>query len=180
LTFLAFLWRTRRYLKPAERRSAPRFLAVPLCKLKCLHCFDTVGWVAGRASCLEKNWVVICLRRGACLHMAPLMPLPLTIYCSSKSFETSSFLICKFVHNCYYLLIESVVNQLNQQRWAYRTPFLLAPVFSFADWSWAPLFGEGSTLSFEWYCLLLPAFPNVQISILHKSEYLVRAPRNVY
>ena len=30
LTFLAFLWRTRRYLKPAGRRSAPRFLPIPL------------------------------------------------------------------------------------------------------------------------------------------------------
>ena len=37
-----------------------------------------------------KNWVVgcshvICLRRGADLHMAQLMPLPLTVSCSSKS-----------------------------------------------------------------------------------------------
>jgi len=29
--------------------------------------------------------VVICLGRGADLHMAQLMPLPLTISCSSKS-----------------------------------------------------------------------------------------------
>jgi len=29
--------------------------------------------------------MVICLGRGADLHMAQLMPLPLTIYCSSKS-----------------------------------------------------------------------------------------------
>jgi len=28
--------------------------------------------------------VVICLERGADLHMAQLMPLPLTVSCSSK------------------------------------------------------------------------------------------------
>ena len=56
----------------------------------CLQCFYTVGWVAGRASVLYKpEWwgagMVICLGRGADLHMAQLMPLPLTISCSSKS-----------------------------------------------------------------------------------------------
>jgi len=30
-------------------------------------------------------WLVICLHRGADLHMAQLMPLPLTVSCSSKS-----------------------------------------------------------------------------------------------
>jgi len=28
--------------------------------------------------------IVICLRRGADLHMAELMPLPVTVFCSSK------------------------------------------------------------------------------------------------
>ena len=28
--------------------------------------------------------MVICLEQGADLHMAPLMPLPLTVSCSSK------------------------------------------------------------------------------------------------
>ena len=28
--------------------------------------------------------MVICLERGADLHMAQLMPLPLTVFCSSK------------------------------------------------------------------------------------------------
>jgi len=49
-----------------------------------LHCFDTVGWAVGRASGLQKaEWwgagVVICLEQGADLHMAQLMPLPLTV-----------------------------------------------------------------------------------------------------
>jgi len=55
-----------------------------------LQCFDTIGWVVGRASSLPKTewWgagMVICLGRGADLHMAQLIPLPLTISCSSKS-----------------------------------------------------------------------------------------------
>jgi len=54
-----------------------------------LQCFDAVGWAAGRASGLEKTewWgagVVIHLERGADLHMAQLMPLPLTVSCFSK------------------------------------------------------------------------------------------------
>ena len=55
----------------------------------CLQCFDTVGWTAGRASGLWKTkwWgagVVVCLERGADLHMVQLMPLPLTVSCFSK------------------------------------------------------------------------------------------------
>jgi len=26
----------------------------------CLQCFDTAGWVSGRASGLQKNWVLRC------------------------------------------------------------------------------------------------------------------------
>jgi len=45
-----------------------------LCK-NYLQCFDTVGWAAGRASGLQKTewWgagMVICMERGADLHMA--------------------------------------------------------------------------------------------------------------
>jgi len=48
-----------------------------------------VGQQEGYPAC-EKNerWVagmVICLGQGADLHMAQLMPLPLTVSCSSKS-----------------------------------------------------------------------------------------------
>jgi len=58
----------------------------PYCSLQC---FDAVGWVAGRASGRKKTewWVsgvVICLERSADLHMAQLMPLPLTVSCFSK------------------------------------------------------------------------------------------------
>jgi len=37
--------------------------------------------------------VVICLKRGADLHMAQLMPLPLTISCSSKIQIGFTFLV---------------------------------------------------------------------------------------
>jgi len=51
-----------------------------------LQCFDTVGWVAGRA-CKKLEWwdagVVMCLRRGADLDMAQLMPLPLKLSLAS-------------------------------------------------------------------------------------------------
>jgi len=55
----------------------------------CLQCFDAVGWAAGRASGLLKTewWgagMVIFLERGADLHMAQLMPLPLMVSCFSK------------------------------------------------------------------------------------------------
>ena len=56
--------------------------------LLALQCFDAVGWVAGRASGL-----VICLERGADLHMAQLMPLPLTVSCSSKIQIGFTFLV---------------------------------------------------------------------------------------
>jgi len=51
----------------------------------CLQCFDAVGWATGRASGLW--WgarVVVCLERGADLHMAQLIPLPLTVSCFSE------------------------------------------------------------------------------------------------
>jgi len=48
-----------------------------------------VGHQEGHPTCKKLDWwvsgVVICLGRGADLHMAQLMPLPLTISCSSKS-----------------------------------------------------------------------------------------------
>ena len=62
----------------------------------CLQCFDAVGWAAGRA---KNEWwgvgVVVCLERGADLHMAQLMPLPLplTVSCSSKIQIGFTFLV---------------------------------------------------------------------------------------
>ena len=64
----------------------------------CLQCFDTVGWAAGRASGLQKTewWgagVLVCLVRGADLHMAQRIPLPLTVSCSSKIQIRFTFLV---------------------------------------------------------------------------------------
>ena len=54
-----------------------------------LHAFSAltllVGRQEGHPAC--KNWgagMVICLERGADLHMAQLMPLPLTVSCFSE------------------------------------------------------------------------------------------------
>ena len=48
-----------------------------------------VGQQEGHLDRKKNEWrdvsVVICLGRGADLHMVQLMPLPLTIFCSSKS-----------------------------------------------------------------------------------------------
>jgi len=53
--------------------------------LICLQCFDTVRWAdAG---------MVICLEQGADLHMAQLMPLPLTVSFFSKIQIGFTFLV---------------------------------------------------------------------------------------
>jgi len=47
-----------------------------------------VGWQEGHPACKKLRWgasVVICLERDAVLHTTQLMPLPLTVSCSSKS-----------------------------------------------------------------------------------------------
>jgi len=47
-----------------------------------------VGRQEGHPACKKLEWwgtgMVICLERGADLHMAQLMPLPLTVSCFSK------------------------------------------------------------------------------------------------
>ena len=47
-----------------------------------------VGQQEGHPACKKTEWwgsgMVICLERGADLHMAQLMPLPLTVSCFSK------------------------------------------------------------------------------------------------
>ena len=56
-------------------------------------------WLGGRKGIRPvKNWVmgcctVICLERGADLHMAQLMPLPLTVSCFSKIQIGFTFLV---------------------------------------------------------------------------------------
>ena len=56
-----------------------------------------VGWQEGHPACKKLEWwhagVDICLERGADLHMAQLMPLPLTVSCFSKIRIGVTFLV---------------------------------------------------------------------------------------
>jgi len=56
-----------------------------------------VGRQEGHLACKKLEWwgagVVICLERGAGLHMAQLMPLPLTVSCFSKIQIGFTFLV---------------------------------------------------------------------------------------
>ena len=56
-----------------------------------------VGRQEGHPACKKtERWgvgMVICLERGADLHMAPLMPLPLTVSCFSKIQIGFAFLV---------------------------------------------------------------------------------------
>jgi len=56
-----------------------------------------VGWQEGHPACKKTEWwdagMVICLKRGADLHMAQLMPLPLTISYFSKIQIYFTFLV---------------------------------------------------------------------------------------
>ena len=56
-----------------------------------------VGWQEGHLACKTLEWsgagVVICPERGADLHMAQLMPLPLTVSCFSKIQTGFTFLV---------------------------------------------------------------------------------------
>jgi len=56
-----------------------------------------VGRQEGHPACKKLEWwragVVICLERGADLHMAQLMPLPLTVCCFSKIQIGFTFLV---------------------------------------------------------------------------------------
>ena len=62
-------------------------------------CFDAVGWAGGRAvkKLKKTEWLgagmVICLDRVADLHVAQLMPLPLTVSCFSKIQIGFTFLV---------------------------------------------------------------------------------------
>jgi len=56
-----------------------------------------VGWQEGHPACKKTEWwgagMVICLERVADLHMSQLMPLPLTVCCSSKIQTGFTFLV---------------------------------------------------------------------------------------
>ena len=57
-----------------------------------------VGRQEGHPACKKVSagvaGMVICLKRGADLHMAQLMPLPLTVSCSNEIQIGFTFLVC--------------------------------------------------------------------------------------
>jgi len=66
-----------------------------------------VGWQEGHPACKKQSGGVLagfllhtgwlsCLERGADLHMAQLMPLPLTVSCSSKIQIGFTFLVLAY------------------------------------------------------------------------------------
>ena len=66
--------------------------------MKCLQCFTLlVGQQEGHPVCKKTEWwgagMVICLERGADLHMAQLMPLPLAVSYFSRIQIGFSFLV---------------------------------------------------------------------------------------
>ena len=62
----------------------PAFSALTLLDGRHIRPVKTEWWGAG---------VVICLERGADLHMAQLMPLPLTVSCFNKIHSGFTFLV---------------------------------------------------------------------------------------
>jgi len=61
-----------------------------------LSAFSALTLLVGRQEGHPAWWgtgVVICLERGADLHMAQLMPLPLTVSCSSQIQIGFTFLV---------------------------------------------------------------------------------------
>jgi len=83
-------WQQPAYLDYAEDAGVLHILTLSLC----LQCFDAVGWAP---ACKKTEWwgagVVICLERGADMHMAQLMPLPLTVSCLRKNQIGFTFLV---------------------------------------------------------------------------------------
>ena len=89
----------------------------------CLQCFDAVGWAVGRACKKTERCgacVVICLERGADLHTAQLMQLPLTVSCFSKIQIDFTFLVpahlgspgqraVKRMYVCMYVLLLCII-----------------------------------------------------------------------
>ena len=82
--------RTGRGLRLRQRTGIGGLLIFTLFNIRDMFSALTllVGRQEGHPACKKTEWwgagVVICLERGADLHMAQLMPLPLAVSCSSK------------------------------------------------------------------------------------------------
>jgi len=51
------------------------------------------GWQEGHPACKKLSGVIVCMERGADLHMAQQMPLPLIVSCFSKIQIGFTFLV---------------------------------------------------------------------------------------
>ena len=71
-----------------------------------------VGWQEGHPACKKTEWwgagIVICLEREADVHMAQLMPLPLTVSCFSKIQIGFTFLVLALILSFWYRLTRVV------------------------------------------------------------------------
>ena len=80
------------------RHYLPRFIVFAFSALTLL-----VGWQEGHPACKKLEWwdagMVICLERGADLHIAQLMPLPLTVSYFSKTQIGFTFLVLAHPHS---------------------------------------------------------------------------------
>jgi len=77
-----------------------------------------VGRQEGHPAC-KKRWgadVVVSLEQGADLHMARLMPLPLTVSCFSKIQISFTFLVPAHLGVCLKLLFENCILTSNLER----------------------------------------------------------------
>jgi len=91
-----------------------------------------VGWLEGHPACKKlSGGMVTCLDQGADLHMAWLMPLPLTTSCSSKSrlVLTSWFCLSGAGSSGVCVICLQFLSQVNgafyqwYQNWFFPTPF---------------------------------------------------------
>jgi len=75
-------------VRPSVRLSQEFLKSVNIWRIAFCALTLLVGRQEGHPACKKTEWwgagVVICLERGADLHMAQLMPLPLTVSCFSK------------------------------------------------------------------------------------------------
>ena len=71
-----------------------------------------VGRQEGHPACKKTEWwgagMVICLEREADVHMAQLMPLPLTVSCFSKILIGFTFLVLALILSFWYRLTRVV------------------------------------------------------------------------
>ena len=84
--------------RPLDRHCKRSLLFIAFCRLFAFSALTlSVGRQEGHPACKKtEQWgagMVICLEQGADLHMAQLMPLPLTVSCFSKIQIGFTFLV---------------------------------------------------------------------------------------